>query len=85
MRGSLRIKHGNHKAEAKTFYKYKEKTSPMSGAHSPERNVQNDSAKSSFTTSVPQGGLVGSLFEREEFLRDGLIADDGLEEHSRCI
>lgn len=55
MRGSLRIKHGNYKAEAKTFCKYKEKTSPMSDAHSPERNVQNDSAKSSSTTSVLQG------------------------------
>lgn len=59
---SLLIERGKHKAEVKTFYKYKEKTSPMSDAHSPERNVQNDSAKSSSTSSVAQ--------EREEVTKN---------------
>ena len=65
---SLLIERGKHKAEVKTFYKYKEKTSPMSDAHSPERNVQNDSAKSSSTPSVAQEQEGGK--KKSEPIRD---------------
>ena len=42
---ALLIERGKHKAQVKTYYATKKKQSaPMSDAHSPERNVRNDSA-----------------------------------------
>ena len=51
----LLIERGKHKAQVKTYYAIKKKQSaPMSDAHSPERNVQNDSANTvSSTSNIP--------------------------------
>ena len=53
---ALLIERGKHKAQVKTYYAIKKKQSaPMSDAHSPERNVQNDSADTvSSTSNIPR-------------------------------
>lgn len=73
---SLLIERGKHKAEVKAFYKYKEKTSPMSDAHSPERNVQNDSEKSSSTPSVAQDQESGKGIDAEAYKRAGDVIQE---------
>ena len=58
---ALLIERGKHKAQVKTYYATKKKQSaPMSDAHSPERNVRNDSAATvSSTSNIAQAEAEG--------------------------